>query len=132
MKKIFIQYSILIGIISTGLLGDQENFVVRIHNPTEGVVQKYRSSEYDIAAYKPGKYLDLVVNHNLYNELKNEGYAITITQTESQLIQNIRGERDLDGYRNYADLLEELQEIESQNPDICKLYDIGNSRGKEY
>ena len=132
MKNIFIQYSILIGIIFTGLLGNQEKFVVRIYNPTEGVVQKYRSSEYDVAAYRPGEYLDLVANHNLYNELKNEGYAITITQTESQLIQNKRGERDLDGYRNYADVLEELQEIESQNPDICKLYDIGNSRGKDY
>jgi len=131
-KKIFIQYLIMIGVIANGLLGDQEKFVVRIHSPTKGVIQKYRSSGYDVAAYKPGEYLDLVANHNLYNELKNEGYVITITQTESQLMQNKRDERDLDGYRNYSDVLEELQQIESQNPDICKLYDIGNSRGKEY
>ena len=131
MKKIIFQYFILICVIITGLLGDQEKFVIRIQNPTEGLFQKYRSLEYDIAAYKPGKYLDLVVGQNLYNEIKNEGYTITITQTESQLKQNLRG-RDLDGYRNYNDLLEDLQVIESLYPDICKLYDIGNSRGKEY
>ena len=132
MINIFIRYLLLAGFVSTGLLGDQKKFVVRIQNPTEGMVHKYRSPEYDIAAYRPGEYLDLVVKQNLYNELKNEGYDITITQTESQLIQNFRGERDLDGYRNYADLLGELQQIELLYPDICKLYDIGNSNGKEY
>ena len=94
MINIFIRYLLLAGFISTGLLGDQKKFVVRIQNPTEGMVHKYRSPEYDIAAYRPGEYLDLVVKQNLYNELKNEGYDITITQTESQLIQNFRGERD--------------------------------------
>ena len=71
IKNIFIQYSILIGIIITGLLGDQEKFVVRIHSPTEGVIQKYRSPEYDMAAYKPGEYLDLVVDKILYKFNKN-------------------------------------------------------------
>ncbi len=50
-KKIFIQYLIMIGVIANGLLGDQEKFVVRIHSPTKGVIQKYRSSGYDVAAY---------------------------------------------------------------------------------
>ena len=131
IKKILIQYIILVGVLSAGLLGEQKKFVVRIQNPTDGLFHKYSSPEYDIAAFRPGEYLDLVVGQNLYNEIKNEGNAITITQTESQLKQNLRG-RDLDGYRNYNDLLEDLQVIESLYPDICKLYNIGNSRGKEY
>ncbi|SVC64502.1 uncharacterized protein METZ01_LOCUS317356, partial [marine metagenome] len=36
----------MISVITNGLLGDQEKFVIRIHNPTEGTVQKYKSPEY--------------------------------------------------------------------------------------
>ena len=75
IKKIFIQYIILVGVLSAGLLGEQKKFVVRIQYPTDGLFHKYRSPEYDIAAFRPGEYLYLVVGQNLYNEIINEGNA---------------------------------------------------------
>ncbi len=45
---------------------------------------------------------------------------------------NLKGLTDLDGYIDYEEMLAELQQIELDNPEICKLYDIGDSRGKHY
>ena len=114
------------------LQGGPEKFVIRIQEPSESLFFKYRSPGYDMSAYKPGEYMDLVVDQNLYNEIKNDGHVVTITQTESQLKQNLRGIRDLYGYRNYEETLTELQDIAEQYPEICQLVDLGDTWGKEY
>ncbi len=133
MKKTPIIYFLIwFSVIICGLQGGQEKFVIRIQNPSEGQFLKYGSPDYDMSAYKPGEYLDLVVDQTLYNEIKNEGHIVTITQTESQLKQNLKGIRDLYGYRNYEETLTELQEIAEQFPEICHLVDLGDTWGKEY
>jgi len=128
IQKIFL-ISILINIFS---FGNQEKFVIRIQNPDEGLFFKYRAPQYDMPSYKPGEYLDLVVNSNLYEEIIGDGHSVSIIQTEAELRQNLRGVRDLYGYRNYEDVLTELQEIAEQYSDICQLVDLGDTWGKEY
>ncbi len=123
---------IWITVIVTVLQAKQEKFVIRIQNPTEGMFMKYRSPEYDMSAYKSGEYLDLVVGRDLYGELTAEGFDISISQTESELLENLRGQRDLYGYRNYEETLNELQGIVAQYPNICQLVDLGDTWGKEY
>ena len=120
-----------IGMILSGLAA-KERMVVRFVDPDKAVLTEFNETDYDIAAFKPGEFLDLVVLKSQYEELLTRGFQITVTQTEDQLRQNLGNVRDLYGYRNYDELLDDLQEMESQYPDICKLYDIGNTRGKEY
>ena len=120
-----------LGMILSGLVAE-ERMVVRFVGPDKTVLTEFNETDYDIAAFKPGEFLDLVVSKSQYEELLTRGFRITVTQTEEQLKENLGEVRDLYGYRNYDELLEDLQEIESQYPDICKLYDIGNTRGKEY
>ena len=114
-----------------GLYGfSQERIVVRFENPTKEILKQYSPENYDVAAYKPGSFLDIVTNQEGFNKIKELGFDVKIVQTEAQLSANLK--TDLNGYRSYDELLTELQQIEFENPGICKLYDIGDTRGKEY
>lgn len=53
-----------------------------------------------------------------------------ITQAKKQVLQNLK--QDIAGYRSYEEIVSELQKIEADYPNICKLYDIGDSWGKKY
>ncbi len=109
----------------------QEMFVARIANPTDAVFKEMINLQMDIAAYSPGILLDLVLDQQQFNQLTAMGYSMKITITEKEMKQNLAG-TDLAGYRSYSDLLTELQNIQAAHPTICKLYDVGDSRGKEY
>ncbi|OPX27605.1 MAG: hypothetical protein B1H06_04645 [Candidatus Cloacimonas sp. 4484_143] len=109
-----------------------EHVVVRFDNPSDEIISKFTANEYDVASYKPGEYLDIVVPMDEYNDLLESGYSVRITQTEEQLKVNLNSGTDLAGYRDYEEFLAELQQIEIDYPDICKLYDIGDSWGKIY
>ena len=116
------------------VINAEEKMVVRFSAPDKTLLSEFPPEKYDIAAYKPGEFLDLVVTRSEYEELVKRGFDIQITQTEDRLRKNLkmRTDRDLTGYRDYEDLEIELQQIESQYPNICKLYDIGKSWGKVY
>ncbi len=110
----------------------QEKFIVRIDNPNREDFKKIYSKEYDIAAYSPRKYIDLIVDKQQSEVLQVEGFIFKTIQTEAQVKNKLVAGKALDGYRTYEDVLLELQQIEAANPGICKLYDIGETRGKEY
>ncbi len=124
--------TLLLAMILVISLNAQEKSVVRISNPSPEDFKTFYSQDYDIAAYSPGIFLDIVVSESEYNSLIAQGYTLTVTQTEKQLQDNLKSYTDLAGYRSYTNLLTELQNIEAAHPTICKLYDIGDSRGKEY
>lgn len=108
--------------------------VVRFSNPTQTVIKTVTDGNYDVAAYRPGVFLDIVVSVPQYQELVSQGFEPQITQTEERLKSNLhkKGRDTLPGYRNYEQMLSELQAIAAAHPDICKLYDIGNTWGKKY
>ncbi|NOX48763.1 MAG: hypothetical protein GXO89_17475 [Chlorobi bacterium] len=114
------------------LLSAQEKAVVRISNAKQADFINLTKKNYDIASYKPGFYLDVVIETENINKLEAEGYSVTVVQTEAQAKENMVAGKSLAGYRTYSDLLTDLQTIEANNPSICKLYDIGDSRGREY
>ncbi|MCD4664671.1 MAG: zinc carboxypeptidase, partial [Bacteroidales bacterium] len=114
------------------ILTAQEKVIIRIEKPAKSDYSEFLKKGYDIAAYKPGKALDLVVTNEDLESLLNMGYQAKVIQTEQQIKDNLVVGKDLAGYRTYSDLLTELQQIEANNPGICKLHDIGESRGKEY
>ncbi len=126
MKKTII---LLILVCSAIFSWANEKAVIRIEKPTKDQVESFYKNN-DVASYRPNKYIDLVLPIEKANQMvsENKGY---ITQTESQLKNNLTS-RDLAGYRNYEDVLSELQEFAATYPEICQLYDIGDTRGKEY
>jgi len=111
-----------------------EKRVIRFMNPDAELIEKFNTEGYDIASIKPGVYIDLVVTGTKSDELLKEGYKFKVTQTTKQLKDNMvtRSENKLAGYRSYEDLMEELEQIQLDYPNICKVYDIGDTRGKEY
>jgi len=114
-------------------ISGNERMVVRIENPDESTVNKFVDKPYDIAAYSPGQYLDIVVNFKELADLNAEGYYPVITQTEERIKNNLQTKtRTLDGYRNYTDILAELNMVAEEFPEIARLYDIGDSWGKIY
>lgn len=133
MKKyILFLFVIIILIASVSMLVADSNCVIRFTHPNLQIINTFTADKYDIAAYKPGEFLDIVVTEVEYRELRAQGYDVVITQTEEQMSSNLNEPTELDGYRDYEEMLAELQQIESDNPAICKLYDIGDSRCKQY
>ena len=110
----------------------QDRFVARIANPKPSDLIEFLKAGYDIASFSPKNHIDLVVDQQIFQELKAKGYTPTITQTDEQMRENMVAGRALAGYRTYSDLYSELLSIQTAHPDICKLYDVGESRGKEY
>ena len=131
-KKLFYLIILLTLISSISSLLAANSVVIRFKDPDSQIISTFVDGNYDIAAFKSGEFLDIVVTETEYQELLAQGYNVVITQTEEQMKTNLKGLTDLDGYRNHEQMLAELQQIESDNPAICKLYDIGDSRGKQY
>lgn len=110
----------------------QEKSVVRIEQPSAEAYKDFVMNKMDIAAYRPGIFIDLVVNQSEIEKLKSEGYSIKVMQTYDQMKENMVAGKALAGYRTYSDTYNELLALQTAHPAFCKLYDIGDSRGKEY
>ena len=121
-----------ITLIISQMMAAEEKMVIRFSPPTPAIVAEFTKTNYDVAAYKPGEYLDVVVSDSQTESLRTAGYDFRVTQTERQLKENLGDTRDLVGYRNYEELLAELQQLENDYPNLCKLYDMGETWGKEY
>ena len=124
--------SVVVILLLFSFLYSEEKLVIRFQDPSPEILSEFLTTNYDVASYKPDVYLDILVTVTTYNELISRGFDIQITQTEKQLKENLKETLELDGYRSYDEILNELIEIELMNPDICKLYDIGDSWGKIY
>lgn len=113
-------------------LFSQEKLIIRFDQPDEQILKEFTQPQFDVAAYKPGVYLDLVVPEPYYEELIGRGFDVKVVNSTIQMAANLGDVDDINGYRTYEEALEELQQIAADNPDICHLMDIGDSRGKEY
>jgi carboxypeptidase T len=130
MKKfsafLFVFLSFTISIFS------QQSVVVRIIDPTPEQMKYFAANNYDITAFTPGKNVDLFVTDLEFDRLRAEGYNIEIVQTADEMRANLRGTSDIPGYRTYDQALAEMQQMVIDHPDICQLFDLGDSRGKHY
>ena len=123
---------IILAVVFSIAVFSQEKVIIRFQNPDQITFKTFTSPEYDVAAYKPGGYLDIFVTEADYQKIISQGYEAEIVNSTAQMAANLGNADDINGYRTYAEALEELQQIAADNPDICKLMDIGDSRGKEY
>jgi len=129
MKNFLLTY--LVFFLSMAIMA-QDKVVVRFDQPDAQTFKTFTQPHIDVAAVSPGNYLDIVVSQSEYDDLLSQGYKVSIVFTMAQMAANLKGNTDLPGYRTYADALAELQQIAAANPEICKLIDIGDSRGKQY
>ena len=89
MKKLLIAFFCFVWIFT---LHAQEKFVARIQSPKVSDLSEFLKKGYDIASFYPEKYIDLVLNREEFLKLQDQGYTLTITQTERQLRENMVGE----------------------------------------
>lgn len=113
---------------------ENERVVVRFSAPVESILEEFLRPEYDVAFYKPGVRLDIVMTATEYDELVARGYDAFVVRTEEQARKNLerREKTALPGYRSYAQVVSELRQIQTMYPGICKLYDIGDTLGTYY
>jgi hypothetical protein len=110
----------------------EESVVARIPLGKTHSVQEFLKDGCDIASVAPSVSVDVVIPESKYRALRSAGVAARIVQTETAMQNNLAPAPDIPGYRTYESMLTELRKIETDHPAICKLYDIGNSQGKNY
>lgn len=110
----------------------QEKMVVRSTQATLHDYKQITTDGFEVTAYQPNKFIDILVNSQQQQQLISQGFPITVTQTETNLRKNLNTAKGLNGYHTYEEVLAELQQIATDHPDICQLIDMGDSRGKEY
>jgi carboxypeptidase T len=123
-----------------GLLGAEELVVARIYTADADAMEHFRNRDYEIATFQPGVSVDIITTDTESKALAAQGFRVDIRETESQMKANLarpaalgKGNAPpLKGYRSYAVMLAELKKLEADHPEICKLFDIGDSRGKQY
>ena len=109
-----------------------ERMVIRLDNPSAETASYFYRSAYDLASYKPGEYLDLVVDEPTFQKLVQQNPGWRVTQRETQLKEALRPQRDLPGYRSYADMVDDLLSLQSMYPNLMNMMDIGSGWGKIY
>ena len=125
-------FALLLSMIALSLWSD-ERMVIRFTEPDKEIIVEFTKDFYDVAAYSPGHFLDIVVNNLLLQEIIERGYNPIITQTETQIKQNmqIKSER-INGYRTYDDIVTEINLLAAQHPEIVRVYNLGDSWAKIY
>lgn len=127
-KSLFLLLTLFVSLT----LSAQQKVIVRFNQPDQQTLKTFTKPGNDVAAYKPGSYLDIVIPEREFGKLVSQGYDVQIIKTESEMAANLGNVDDIDGYRTYDEALQELQQIADDNPDICMLMDIGDSHGKVY
>ncbi len=131
MKKILLL--LVIATLLMTCLWSANRVIVRYDNPSTQLFHRFLTEKADIAAYHPGMFLDIVVPQEQVTQLQNEYPSLRVIQTEEQSQANLHSqERDIPGYRSYDTMLTELQAIAAAHPNICRLYNLGETLGKQY
>lgn len=131
MKYAILALTIAFFVISPNLSANPR-MVARIDAPSPSILQSFLIEGADIAAYKPGVYLDLVLTQEQYALLQRDFPSIRVTQTETQMKENLRPAKDIPGYRSYAQMLSELMQLQAQYPDLINVSSFGSGWGAIY
>ncbi|MBN1967808.1 MAG: T9SS type A sorting domain-containing protein [Candidatus Delongbacteria bacterium] len=110
-----------------------EKSVVRISS--NSISQKDKAfllKNYDILSVSVNGDIEIAANENDLLSLESGGFDPMIVKSEKDIRESLFADGKPVGYRNYDALLQELQELEANNPGLVKLEDIGDSWGKIY
>jgi hypothetical protein len=107
--------------------------VIRVNDP--GYIEYHRLIEAgaDVALYHSGAFLDLIVAVEELQQYRLLYPELLVTQSEAEQTEHMRRDaRDIPGYRNYQELVDELYFLEAMHPSLLKVEVIGDSWGKIY
>lgn len=121
----------LISLLFLITLFANERVLIRIPNADAALLQKYQSMDADIAAFHDGEYLDLVWPVENLEQLRAQHPALSIRSTEAEIKANLSS-RDIPGYRNYQQMLDEIYMIQALHPSLVQIEVIGAGWGKDY
>jgi hypothetical protein len=123
----------LLGLLVVRAHGADDRVLVRLETPPRELLATLQKEGYDIAAYRPDKFLDVVVTPAQRAELAVRGLKPALRMTTDDMRRNLGlAPLAIAGYRSYANVVAELKALTNAYPSITALYDIGDSRGKEY
>ncbi len=125
--------ALLFCLLAASVHGADDKALVRLEAPTHELLATLQKEGYDIAAYRPDKFLDLVVTADQRAALERRGLKTELRATTDDVRRNLGlAPVAIAGYRSYANVVAELQALTNAYPTITALADIGDSRGKEY
>jgi len=110
----------------------QQRFIASISNDNPEVLSTIQSLGLEIVNVRDSSTLDVLLNGDQFQVLQKLKLNPEIRTTEQELIKNLSDGLRLEGYRSYDEILAVLQNYVIDYPEICTLYDIGNSTGKAY
>src|SRR5690554_1577462 len=117
----------------TNFAAEKEFVAIRLEQPTQNLIDHIVRQDYEIIRLKDLEFVEIIVKKEQLPEFTDLGWEPEILFTEREMWDNLRLKTDeLPGYRSYNDVLDELNDIVDSNPGIAALYNIGDSRGKEY
>lgn len=82
----------------------------------------------DVTSFVPGSHLDVVVNFDELDAIIKRGYEVTVLVEDMDAL--IRAENAKGYYHTYSQMTSELEAVVAANPDIARLYDIGDTYQK--
>lgn len=129
MRKILI---LLAFILLSQVIFAQSEVVVRIDQPSTNELAFIKTNKLEITAFQENNFVDIMVDSYWINQLDKKKINYHITQSHQQNIINLGRDKAIPGYQSYDEVIEELQQIALDYPEICSLYDIGDSKGKIY
>jgi hypothetical protein len=109
----------------------QERFIIRVDNPKHEDFEKVKK-EYEVLSFKKGAFMDVLVSKVEYEEIKAMGLNAEVNLTEAEVLERLRGGKELEEYRSYEEVLVEMQNLANDYSSICELHDIGDTWGKLY
>lgn len=110
-----------------------ERQLVRIFQPDPSFVESAFHDNKDIGFYKPGEFIDLVLNDAELSQIRIKYPHVTVLQTEQSMKDNLsQKDRDIDGYRSYSQMVADLENYQNTYPNLCQMTDLGPTYGVLY
>ena len=108
--------------------GMDRNWMVRAYFDKPLIGRDLARMGLDITSFVPGSHLDAVVNFDELDAIIKHGYEVTVLVEDMDAL--IRAENAKGFYHTYSQMKAELEAIVAANPDIARLYDIGDTYQK--
>jgi len=135
MKKSLVFILLQISIFVCAIFGqDQSRKIVRIDFAgvkNETVKELFKLGIDVTSIDQSGRSINVLVNETDLNNIKSLGFKSDIVLADADAFaRKLRNSGYLDHFHNYDQMLQEMQEIVTNHPDLALLEDIGNSYEK--
>jgi len=119
-------------VLMIGSLLVAQSVIIRIDEPDEELLFWLTKEGFDIASYRPAEYVDVITERSKLVSFESRGYRAEIIQTEAEVIRQLRSAIEIDGYRDYDEVLDDLNSLVDTHENIARIYNLGDSWGKIY